>query len=214
MNIRKYLTLLLLPALALLAACNDNGGTAGAGGSVALIDQNRLYMESQTGKKGMEMLQGMSGDMQSQLQSMQEEMAKEGTEQEKQERSRRFQQTLSAAQAKMGAEQTRIVGILQENVTAVLDEFRKERGIAVVLPVENALSYDKSLDITDDVIAALDKRSIDLSKPAEQGATPAGEPEEQPAPAVEKPAEQPAQPAEPAKPAEPAQPAEPAKPAQ
>ena len=206
MNIRKYLTLLLLPALALLAACNDNGGTAGASGSVALIDQNRLYMESQTGKKGMEMLQGMSGDMQSQLQSMQEEMSKEGTEQEKQERSRRFQQTLSAAQAKMGAEQTRIVGILQENVTAVLDEFRKERGIAVVLPVENALSYDKSLDITDDVIAALDKRSIDLSKPAEQGATPAGEPEEQPAPAVEKPAEQPAE--------QPAQPAEPAKPAQ
>jgi outer membrane protein len=77
--------------------------------------------------------------------------------------------------------------------------------------VENALSYDTALDITDDVIGALDKRSIDLSKPAEQGATPAGEPEEQPAPAVEKPAEQPAQPAEPA---EPAQPAEPAKPAQ
>lgn len=205
MSIRKYLALMLLPALALLAACNDKGDSAGAGASVALIDQNRLYMESQAGKKGMEMLQGMSGEMQSQLQSMQEEMGKEGTEQEKQERSRRFQQTLSAAQARMGAEQTRIVGVLQENVTAVLDEFRKERGIAVILPVESALSYDKSMDITDDVIAALDKRNIDLSKPQEPAKAPAGEPEEQPAPSAEKPAEQQAPAEQPAQPAKPAQ---------
>ncbi len=207
MNIRKCLALMLLPALALLAACNDNGGSAGAGASVALIDQNRLYMESQTGQKGMEMLQGMSGEMQSQLQSMQEEMAKEGTEQEKQERSRRFQQNLSAAQARMGAEQTRIVGILQENVTSVLDDIRKQRGIAVVLPVESALSYDESMDITDEVIAALDKRNIDLGKPQEPAKAPAEAPAEQPAEQpVEQPAPAPEQPAEPQAPA--AQPAQ------
>lgn len=194
MNIRKYLALMLLPALALLAACNDTGGTSGAGASVALIDQNRLYMESQAGKKGMEMLQGMSAEMQSQLQSMQEEMAQEGTEQEKQERNRRFQQNLSASQARMGAEQNRIVGVLQEHVEAVLAEYRKEHGVAVIMPVEAALSYDEAMDITDEVIAALDKRDIDLGQPQPAEQAPAQAPEQ---PAEQAPAqEQPAQPAQ------------------
>jgi len=194
MSIRKTLALALLPALALLAACNDTGGTTSAGASVALIDQNRLFMESQAGKQGMEMLQSMSADLQAQLQAMQEEMAKEGTEEENQERSRRFQQTLSAAQARMGAEQNRIVGTLQDNVDEVLTEYRKQRGIAVILPLESALSHDPSMDITDEIIAALDKRKIEFGKIGSEPQQPA-EPTEPAAP--EQPAGQPGQPGQP-----------------
>ncbi len=189
MSIRTILAFMLLPVLALTAACDDKGGASGTSSPVALIDQNRLYMESKSGKQGMEILQGMSSDLQSQIQGLQEEMAKEGSEQDKQERNRRFQQTLSASQARMGAEQNRIVAILQENVEAVLNDYRKEHGIALIMPVEAALSYDKSADITDEIIAALDKREIDLSKPAEQApAQPAEQPAEPRAPAAEQPA--------------------------
>ena len=67
----------------------------------------------------------------------------------------------------MAAEQQRVVGLLQDQFNKILEKYRKDNKVDVIIAKDVALSYDEANDITNKVIEEINKTPIDLNaKPA------------------------------------------------
>lgn len=174
----------VLSLVALLAACQseDPESRAPAAESkmaIAFIDSNAVYRESKPGIEGMDMLGVKSEALRAKLDALSAKVdeARAGEDEEAAAAAEQaFQEVLNSSQAEMRAEQERVVNLLGEHYEKVLAQYRQEHGIQAVLPLESALSIDDALNITDEVIAALNTVEIDLTAPAAPAETPA-EPE-------------------------------------
>jgi len=86
----------------------------------------------------------------------------------------------------MGAEQQRVVGLLQDQFNKVLEKYRKDNKVDVILAKDVVLSYDESSDITNKVIEEINKITIDLNAkpeaPKADAAAPAPEAKDAKAP--------------------------------
>ncbi len=196
---------LVLGLAALLAACNDAPKA-----SVAVVNTEKVFKECKAGQAAMAHLQEVSKALQAKTQKAQETLEASQSEDNMQA----FQQALGEYQATIGAEQQRLVALINDQFNAVVDKLRTDKGFSVVLAREAVMSYDASADITDDVVKAMDAANIDLklnaAKPAE-AAPAAAKPAAEAKPAEAAPAA--AAPTAEVKPAD-AKPADPAKPAE
>ena len=102
-----------------------------------------------------------------------------------------FQKAVTEYQVTLGGEQQRLVALLNDKYMAVLEKYRKDNGLAVILSKEAAMAFDPAADITAKVVEAMDKENIDLKVPAkaEAPAAPAA-PAEAPAAPAEAPKEE------------------------
>ncbi len=198
----RIIPVLLLSAS--LMACNSPSeekaavqSAAPAVQSFAVVDTAKIFRESEPGKAGVEFLKGIQGDMQIALVTLQ---AKVQADPENMELQQEAQNTFAQLQQRMGAEEQNVVNTLNELVQRTLDDYRVSKNIAVIVGTESALSYDKNVDVTDDVITAINKHKVEYKSvvPAEleEKEVPATEaaPTEAPAEApAEKPADAPAE---------------------
>jgi outer membrane protein len=175
---KKICAFLLLVAVAsLLAACNNTP-------KIAVVDGAKVFRESKPGQDAMAYLRTKSNDLQAEAKSAQEKVQAKQT----QENAAAFQEAVTRYQTTMGSEQQRVVGLLQENFNKILEKYRKDNKVDVVLAKDVVLSSDEATDITNKVIEEFNKTTIDLNaKPA----APAADAAKPAAPAVEaaKPAE-------------------------
>jgi Skp family chaperone for outer membrane proteins len=154
---------LLMPNL----ACNQGEikvESTGAGEpSVAFINQEKVFIESEAGLRGMELLRDLSLELQAELEALQKAEKDESlTAEERAAKSQALQEKLVESRSAVTEEQQRIVAVLEENFTATLEAFRVEKGIAAILPLEMALTYAPEADVTKDIIEAMNARNIDL----------------------------------------------------
>lgn len=175
---RKLLIAALCVALMGLAACNQDKGKP----RVAVVDADKVLTDCQAGKKGMDALRALSEDISAKLKKMEAEMG----EDKGQDKMMAFQQALATARSEVNGEQMRLMGILQKAFEEAVENYRSSNGLDVVLLKEQTLSVAPEADATKAIVAAMDAKNIDLSRPAPK--------------AEEKPAE--AAPAAPAAPAE------------
>lgn len=167
------LSLVALLLASLLAVGCQQPSAEQSAASVAFIDQNRVFMQCAAGAKGMQVLQELSKKLQDELKGMQGDAKENG---DKETKDRAYQEKLANFQAVMSEEQQRIVGVLTENFNQILDEYRTKHKVAAVLPLEVAISFDKSTDITEMVIAAMNARNISLDAPKAADKAPAKAP--------------------------------------
>lgn len=204
---KKLCAFLLLAALvSVLAACGNNNS------KIAVVDGAKVFRESKPGQEAMAYLRTKSTELQAEAKAAQEKVQARQT----QENAAAFQEAVTKYQTTMGAEQQRVVGLLQEQFNKVLEKYRKDNKVDVILAKDVVLSFDEAADITNKIIEEVNKSSIDLNakpavpadkaeaKPAVPGAPakPEAKPEAKPAaPAPAKPeAKAEAKPAEPKKP--------------
>jgi outer membrane protein len=199
----KKLCALLLLALAasVLAGCNNNN-------KIAVVDGAKVFRESKPGQEAMAYLRNKSTELQAEAKAAQEKVQAKQT----QENAAAFQEAVTKYQTTMGAEQQRVVGLLQDQFNKILEKYRKDNKVDVILAKDVALSYDEASDITNKVIEEVNKATIDLNaKPEAKPEAAAGAPKvEAPAapaapaavapaaPKAEKPAAKPAASAAPA----------------
>ena len=182
------LPLLLLFALA-FAVCQQ---TEPGKPAVAVVDMSRLLTESEPGKAGMAFLEGLQSDMQNKLNAIQERLEKNDKDEEAQ---RELQMSYMTFQTRMGKEQQNVAGQLYDMLQKVLGEYRQAHGYQVIINREVVASFDAKVDVTDAILAEVNKQKItfipleqdDAAPAAEQSASP-----EKDAPAAEKPAAAPA----------------------
>ena len=183
------LPLLLLFALA-FAGCQQ---TEPAKPAVAVVDMSRLLTESEPGKAGMAFLEGLQSDMQNKLNAIQERLEKNDKDEEAQ---RELQMSYMTFQTRMGKEQQAVAGQLYDMLQKVLGEYRAAHGYQVIINREVVASFDAKIDVTDAILAEVNKQKITFIPLEQDDAAPAAEqsasPEQKAAPAAEKPAAAPA----------------------
>jgi outer membrane protein len=208
---KKLCAFLLLAALvSVLAACGNNNN------KVAVVDGAKVFRESKPGQEAMAYLRTKSTELQAEAKAAQEKVQAK----QSQENAAAFQEAVTKYQTTMGAEQQRVVGLLQEQFNKILDKYRKDNKLDVILAKDVVLSFEESADITNKIIEEINKTAIDLNaKPAvpadKAEAKPDAKPDVKPeakAPAKAAPEVKPAAPAAPAAPAPAAKPAEAKKP--
>lgn len=159
-----------LCAATLLAACNQQpGDTAEAQSaadttvSVAVVDMAKAYQESAPAKAARAYLEEQGKALQDDVRAAQEAMEAEQSE----ENNKAFQEAMTNYQMSMGAEQQRVVGLFNEQFTEILEQYRADKGIQVILPKEAVAAVAPSVDITDEIVAAPDEADIDFTAVAE-----------------------------------------------
>lgn len=125
-------------------------------GTVAVVNTARIYQESEAGKAGVKHLETLHNEMQAQLNKMQEELQKNPGE----DTSRKFQQMYADLQQRMGAEQQQVITVLNENLQRVLDSYREQKGLDLIVANEGVLSVNARADVTTDIVAELNKVQV------------------------------------------------------
>jgi outer membrane protein len=150
---KKFSILLLLVAVAsLLAACNNTP-------KIVVVDGAKVFRESKPGQDAMGYLRTKSNDLQAEAKAAQEKVQAKQT----QENAAAFQEAVTRYQTTMGAEQQRVVGLLQENFNKLLEKYRKDNKVDVVIAKDVVLSSDEATDITNKIIEEFNKTTIDLN---------------------------------------------------
>ncbi|MBA4356509.1 MAG: hypothetical protein C0405_02155, partial [Desulfovibrio sp.] len=84
-----------------------------------------------------------------------------------QENAAAFQEAVTRYQTTMGTEQQRVVALLQENFNKILEKYRKDNKVDVIIAKDVVLSSEETSDITNKIIEEFNKTTIDLNaKPA------------------------------------------------
>jgi outer membrane protein len=160
-------TAAVVAMIAMLAACQQ---TSQSGQKIAFVSANKVFQECQAGKAGVAYLKSFGEKFQSEFKEMQAEMAQNKTE----ENTAKFQKAITEYRTKMSAEQNRIIGLINDAFSKAVDTYRADNGIDAVLSVESAVSYDSKVDISSDIVSAMDKMDIKLI-PEETNSTKAPE---------------------------------------
>ena len=160
------LPLLLLFALA-VAGCQQ---TEPAKPVVAVVDMSRLLTESEPGKAGMAFLEGLQSDMQNKLNAIQERLEKNDKDEEAQ---RELQMSYMTFQTRMGKEQQNVAGQLYDMLQKVLGKYRAAHGYQVIISREVVASFDAAVDVTDAVLAEVNKQKMTFIPLEQDDAAPA-----------------------------------------
>ncbi|MEG2172329.1 MAG: OmpH family outer membrane protein [Desulfovibrionaceae bacterium] len=153
---RRLFFVPVLVTMGLLAGCFQTENSAPA---VGVVDTARVFRDSDAGKAGVKFLEGMQEKMQADLNEIQEVLKKNPNDQAAQQK---LQETYMGFQQRMGAEQQNVVTLLNDATQRVLDTFRQQKKLSVILSQEATLSFDKAVDVTAEVIAELNKQKVEF----------------------------------------------------
>lgn len=201
-----YFLPLMLMACLLLPACQQ-ADSKDVRPALAVVDMSRIMRDSEPGKAGVKFLEGIQSKMQEELNAVQDKLEKDPTDEKVQQE---LQQLYMKLQQRIQIEQQNVANKLYDMVQRVLNAYREQQGFAVMIAADVAASYSPSVDVTNAVIAEVNKQDIsftavaDTVAPAPEspaaddkedttpGDTPTKAPAEAPAqtPAAEKPADQ------------------------
>ena len=152
----RYLFPLLLFCCCLLSACQQGEGTESRPG-LAIVDMARVMRDSEPGKAGVQFLEAMQASMQQELDTIQQKLEKDADNEALQ---LELQQVLMTSQQRIQTEQQNVVTILYDTAQRVINSYREQQGFSVILAAEAAAAYSTSADVTNAIIAELNKQDI------------------------------------------------------
>ncbi|SIO24819.1 OmpH family outer membrane protein [Halodesulfovibrio marinisediminis] len=148
--------------LALVGCQQEMKGDASP--KVAVVDPAKVFQDCQPGKDGMAYLEKVSAEVQQQFKDLQKEAAE--TKGQNPNVVSELQAEVAKIQERVSAEQQMVVSKLNDLFQKVLEQYRKENNVSLVIPIEQALSYDKSVDATDEIVAIMNKEKVTFESPA------------------------------------------------
>lgn len=141
-------------ALTLIVALSLVGCSAT---KVAVVEPSRLFQDSEPGKAGMEHLKQIETAMQAQLEAAQGLMEKSPNDEALRAR---FQKVFLGYQQLVNAEQQKVVERINELMQKTLDDYRMQKGYAVIMNADGLLSYDPKADVTSEIIAEMNRTKL------------------------------------------------------
>ena len=154
----------------MLIACQQGEGTSQS--KLAVVDMTRIMRDSEAGKAGVKHLEALQADMQEQLNAIQGRLEKNGSDADAQ---KELQTVYMMSQQRMQVEQQNVVNVLYDTMQRIINAYRADKGYALIISSEAAASFDPKADVTNDIIAAMDKQKIDFKSAAETEKAPEAE---------------------------------------
>lgn len=158
---RKFMGICLAVALCgLMTACNEANTTVPAGQfKVGVVDLNRLMRDSVPGKAGIKFIEAQQTKLQAELDAIQDNLEKNPTDEAAMQR---LQKVYAASQQQIQSAGQNVVGALFDSISGVLNGYREKNGYAMLIRSEALDSFDPKLDVTNAILAEVDKLNIDF----------------------------------------------------
>lgn len=157
---RKHAVLMIvaLAAVAMLSGCNQSAKTSP---SVGVVDMTRVYEESAAAKAGQQYLESLAEEARKEFEGMQAELqVAEGSEQATQ----RVHEAVNDLRNRITAAQQRVMVALDDGLKDVLQSYRISKGYDVLIHKESVISFDQSVDVTDEIITELNKVTLNFDE--------------------------------------------------
>lgn len=166
---RNYFILPLLVLLGLtLLACQEQSGQSSQP-KIAVVDMARLLRDSVPGKDGVKFIEGLQSKMQTDLDAIQDKIEKNPQDEAAM---RDLQRVYATSQQRMQAEGQNVVNILMDTVQRVLNAYRASKDYDVIIGADATATFNPAIDVTNEVMAEVDKQKIEF-KPLPENAVPA-----------------------------------------
>ena len=175
---KRILPLLFVAILALgLSACNQEQPI-----KIGVVDEAAAFKENKLATEAMAHLQEMGKPLQQKAEAAYKAMQANQTE----ETVAAYKLAMGELQNTMNAEQQRIVAMVDAKFNEILENYRKEKGLALILSKQAVIASSETVDITKDIEAAMNNVTMDFSLPeAPKAEAPAAEDAAKAAPATE-----------------------------
>jgi len=181
---KRILPLLCIALLTLaLSACNQEPSV-----KIGVVDEAAAFKDNKVTTEAMTYLKEMGKPLQDKAEAAYKKMQANQNE----ETVAAYKLAMGELQTTMNAEQQRIVAMVDAKFNEVLEQYRQDKKLTLILNKQSVIASDKTVDVTKDIIAVMNTISIDFTKPKAPAKPEATAPKA--APAVEKTA-----PAEPTK---------------
>ena len=144
-------------AIALLAGCNQQS----SGITIGVVDEAAAFKDNKAAAQAMKYLQ----DLGAPLQKKAEEAYKAMQADQNDETVAAYKKAMGDLQMVMNGEQQRVVALIDAQFNKVLENYRKEKGLTVILSKQSVIASDAAVDVTADIVAAMDKVELDLTPP-------------------------------------------------
>lgn len=161
---KKFTVLLSVALLGLmmLTGCNQQQEP---GITIGVVDEAAAFKDNKAAAKAMTYLQELGAPLQKKAEEAYNAMQANQSE----ETVAAYKAAMGELQSVMNTEQQRVVALVDAKFNEVLENYRKEKGLTLILSKESILSSAETVDITAGVVAAMDAIELDLTpaKPAE-----------------------------------------------
>lgn len=146
-----------------------------------VVDIASLMRDSVPGKEGVKFIETQQAAMQKQLDEIQGKLEKDP---ENKDLMQQLQRVYATAQQKMQAEGQHVANLIYDSIQKVLNDFRKDKGYAMLVSSDALASFDPAIDVTKEVLAEVDKLKLEFKPlpvppaPQKEETAPAKEPEQ------------------------------------
>lgn len=155
---KMFMLPLFLVICATLLACEETN-SANQGFRAGVADVARLMRDSVPGKEGIKYLETQQQTYQKELDAIQDRLEKNPADEAAM---KELQQVYAISQQRIQAEGQNVASLLFDTVQKILDTYRAEKGLDVILSQDTIASFDKKIDITAEIMTILDKQKIDF----------------------------------------------------
>jgi len=143
----------------LLAGCNQQAGI-----TVGVVDEAAAFQKNKAASSAMAYLQELGAPMQAKAEAAYKLMQSNQTE----ENVAAYKEAMGELQNVMNAEQQRVVALIDAKFSEVLEKYRKEKGLTLIMSKESVIAFSDTVDVTADIVAVMDAVELDLKAPAKK----------------------------------------------
>ena len=150
----------MLGTLLFLVGCNEEKAAAPQEPKIAVLNLSVVFQTSKASVAAAEYMTKMESELQSELEKASAGLAKDADGNVTKDDMPKLQKIFGELQQRYNAEQQMILSRINALATETVDAYREANKISVILRSDQAISFDKSLDITDKIIAEMNTKQI------------------------------------------------------
>lgn len=125
-----------------------------------IVDIAKLMRDSEPGKAGIKFIENEQTRMQKKLDEIQARLEKSPTDQNLMQE---LQRTYGALQQKIQTDGQQVATRIYDVIVKVLDQYRTDNNYTMLLGNEAVASYDPSIDVTEAVLALVNKEKLEFT---------------------------------------------------
>jgi Outer membrane protein len=129
----------------------------GCGSKVAVVDQARIYQESEAGKAGLAYLEQVERDVKTKAEAAQR-IAESMPDNEAMPLS--LQKFFVTCQEAMNNAQQQAVSAVQDLINRTITNYREQQKVTVIMQNDGIVSYDPGADVTNEIIGEMNKSAV------------------------------------------------------
>jgi len=159
---KKQILSMFLSLAVLVFVSSDAYGKS----EIGFIDTVRILQESKPGKEGIARLEALQSTAVKKLEKLEKKRsaAEEKKDTERVERvSAEMQAIAYDLQSQLQEEQEAVFAIITQELTTIVEEYRKNNNLTVIFNHSDVISFDPKADITQGIMKEFNKKKIDFS---------------------------------------------------